>query len=132
VDRERLRVAAIGYALVGALAVGVPAFFAPHAFYDHFPFVTAWVDKLPPYNEHLVRDVGELYLGFAVLFAWAIRRASLTVPVCTAFIVSQALHTAFHLFHLNGFGAVDAIAEIASLATLVIVPAVAIAAARRA
>ena len=51
--------------------IGLTAAFAPHAFYDDFPFVTHWVNLLPPYNEHLVTDVGGLYLGFAVLFGWA-------------------------------------------------------------
>jgi hypothetical protein len=43
----------------------------PRTFYDDFPFGRAWVEMLPPYNEHLVSDVGGFYLGFALLFAWA-------------------------------------------------------------
>jgi hypothetical protein len=56
----------------------------------------------------------------------------LTVPVCAAFIVSQVLHTAFHLAHLDGFGVADGVGQIVSLSLLVVVPAVAIGAARRA
>ena len=60
------------------LAVGVIAAFAPRTFYDDFPFVSSWVDQLPPYNEHLTTDVGAFYLGFGVLFAWA----ALTLERC--------------------------------------------------
>src|SRR5882757_2805799 len=63
--------AALGFLAAAAILIGVTAAFAPRTFYDDFPFVTHWVELLPPYNEHLVTDVGGLYLGFAVLFAWA-------------------------------------------------------------
>ena len=69
----RLRCARACLALmcVYTLSIGATAAFAPHTFYDDFPFLAHWVDRLPPYNEHLVTDAGELYLGFAVLFGWA-------------------------------------------------------------
>ena len=51
---------ALGFLLVAVLLVGLPAAFAPRTFYDDFPFVAHWVELLPPYNEHLVTDVGGL------------------------------------------------------------------------
>ncbi len=104
--------------------VGLPAAFAPHAFYDDFPFVTHWVDLLPPYNEHLVTDVGGLYLGFATLFgfaAWTMQ-PTLVRAACAAWLVPAVLHLIFHASHLKSFGAGDAIGEILSL-TLLVVPA---------
>lgn len=88
----------------------------------------AWVSLLPPYNEHLVTDVGGLYLGFAVLFAWAARtlERALVHAVCAAWLLTATLHLIFHVGHLEGFGTADAIAEIASLALLLAPPAVAI------
>ena len=63
--------AALGFLFLAALTIGLTAAVLPRTFYDDFPFLAHWVELLPPYNEHLVTDVGGLYLGFAVLFAWA-------------------------------------------------------------
>ena len=119
---------ALAILLVSALAVGLPATLAPHAFYGDFPFLRHWVDLLPPYNEHLVTDVGGLYLGFAVLFAWAAwtLQATLVRAVCAAWLLTAAIHLIFHATHLDHFSTGDAIAELASLAFLLIPPPVAI------
>lgn len=120
--------AALAILLVSALSIGLPATLAPHAFYDGFPFVRHWVDLLPPYNEHLVTDVGGLYLGFAVLFAWAAwtLQATLVRAACAAWLLAAAIHLAFHVTHLDGFSAGDAIAQVASLALLLLPPPLAI------
>ncbi|MGN6587199.1 MAG: DUF4345 family protein [Solirubrobacterales bacterium] len=114
------------------LYIGALATFAPHTFYDDFPFFAHWVELLPPYNEHLVTDVGGLYLGFAVLFGWAAWRPdpNLTRAASVAFFVVVVIHLVFHAAHLEGFGTADAVGEIASLASLLVPPAVALWAAR--
>jgi len=111
-----------------ALSVGAVAAVAPHTFYADFPFFAHWVEMLPPYNRHLVTDVGGLYLGFAVLFAWAAiaLEATLVRAASTAWLLAAALHLLFHATHLDGFGSADAVAEIASLAFLLLPPVVAI------
>jgi hypothetical protein len=43
---------------VSAAAVGLPATVAPRSFYDGWPFGRGWVELLPPYNQHLIGDVG--------------------------------------------------------------------------
>jgi hypothetical protein len=119
---------ALGFLFLAAVTIGLTAAFAPRTFYDDFPFLAHWVELLPPYNEHLVTDVGGLYLGFAVLFAWAawgLERA-LVLPLCVAWLLAATIHLVFHIGHLSGFSSGDAIAEIASLALLVVAPAVAI------
>jgi hypothetical protein len=120
--------AALAVLLIAALSVGLPATLAPHTFYEGFPFIRHWVDLLPPYNEHLVADVGGLYLGFAVLFAWAARtlQPTLVRAVCTAWLLAAAIHLIFHATHLDDFSTGDAVAELASLAFLLIPPPVAI------
>jgi hypothetical protein len=120
--------AALAILLLSALAVGLPATLAPHAFYDGFPFVRHWVELLPPYNEHLVTDVGGLYLGFAVLFAWALRslQPTLVRAACVAWLLWAALHLVFHATHLGPYDSGDAIAQVASLAFLLVPPPVAI------
>ena len=119
---------ALGFLFLAAVTIGLTATLAPRTFYDDFPFLAHWVELLPPYNEHLVTDVGGLYLGFALLFAWAARglERALVLPLCVAWLLSAAIHLAFHAGHLDGFSSGDAIAELASLALLVVAPAVAI------
>jgi hypothetical protein len=125
--------AALVILALAAASVGLPATLAPHAFYDSFPFLTHWVDRIPPYNEHLVTDVGGLYLGFTVLFAWAgwTLQPTLVRAVCSAWLLAAALHLGFHATHLDTVDTVDAIAEVASLAFLLIPPPVAIWAVQR-
>ncbi|HET7053954.1 MAG TPA: hypothetical protein VFI09_08580 [Solirubrobacterales bacterium] len=119
---------ALAILLFSAASVGLVAAFAPHAFYEDFPFLRHWVELLPPYNEHLVTDVGGLYLGFAVLFAWAAwtLQPTLVRAVCCAWLLTATLHLIFHITHLEGFGTGDAIGQSASLAFLLIPPPVAI------
>ncbi len=119
---------ALAYLCLTAALIGLTATLAPRAFYDDFPFIAHWVDLLPPYNEHLVTDVGGLYLGFAVLFAWSawsLERVLLRA-VCFAWLLAAALHLIFHVRHLNGFGTGDAVAEIVSLALLLGAPLLAL------
>lgn len=60
-------------ALINAIT-GLQAAVAPRAFFDDFPLGHGWVAALPPFNEHLITDVGGFYLAFAVLFGWAAAR----------------------------------------------------------
>lgn len=131
--RRNLTKPALTVAAVGALSVGLPALLAPKAFYEDFPWLASWVDRLPPYNEHLVTDVGGLYLAFGLLLGWAARRPSreLVVPVSLAFAVSALAHLAYHLTALDGFSAADAAAQTASLLVLAVAPLVAAAEVRR-
>jgi hypothetical protein len=117
---------------VSALLIGVTATVSPRTFYDDFPFLAHWVDLLPPYNEHLVTDVGGLYLGFAVLFGWAAWSLDPTLirAVSIAWLLTATLHLFFHAGHLEGFSTADAVAEIASLALLLAPPPLAIWASR--
>jgi hypothetical protein len=120
--------AALAFLFASAALIGLIATLAPRTFYDDFPFVSHWVDLLPPYNEHLVTDVGGLYLGFAILFAWAARTLDRTLvqAVCTAWLLTATLHLIFHVSHLEGFTTADGIAEIATLALLLAPPPIAI------
>jgi hypothetical protein len=119
---------ALGFLFVSALTIGLTAAALPHTFYDDFPFLAHWVVLLPPYNEHLVTDVGGLYLGFALLFAWAAWTLdrTLVLAVSVAWLLAAAIHLFFHAGHLDHFGTADAIAEIVSLALLLVPPPIAV------
>jgi hypothetical protein len=107
------------------LFLGLTAAIVPHVFFDDFPFLAHWVERLPPYNEHLVSDVGGLYLGFAVVIAFAAWRLErgLVVAACAGFLTVSLLHLLFHATHLEGFSGLEGAEELAALASLVI-PAV--------
>jgi hypothetical protein len=124
--------AALWISAASAAGVGLLAAFAPRAFYDDFPFLGHWVDRLPPYNEHLVTDVGALYLAFALLFAWAAvtLQRQLVQAACAGWILFGVLHFAFHARHLHGFGTADAVGELVSLAVVAALPLLALWAAR--
>jgi hypothetical protein len=116
-----------------AALVAVPASITPRYFYDSFPLGLSWVDKLPPYNEHLVSDVGGFYIAFALLFAWAATtlRRSLIVPLCVAYTIAAIVHFVYHVTHLDGFDTADVIAQTISLALVVALPILAAVAAPR-
>jgi hypothetical protein len=124
-QKPRLARAALGALLAATLLIGLTAFVLPRTFYEDFPFLTHWVNLLPPYNEHLITDVGGLYLGFALLFGWAAWTLDrvLSRAVCAAWTLAAGLHLIFHAAHLEGFGAADALAEILALALLLVPPA---------
>jgi hypothetical protein len=123
--KPRLARAALSLLFASSLLIGLTAFAVPRTFYEDFPFLTHWVNLLPPYNEHLITDVGGLYLGFAVLFAWAARTLDRTLSraVCVAWLLTAGLHLIFHAAHLDGFSAADAVAELTALALLLAPPA---------
>jgi hypothetical protein len=120
--------AALWITAASAAGVGLIAAFAPRTFYDDFPYVGHWVDRLPPYNEHLVTDVGALYLGFALVLAWAAAtlRRELVQAACAGWILFSVLHLVFHARHLDGFGTGDAVQELVSLAVVIALPLIAL------
>lgn len=123
-DSGNLIKASLAILAFAALSVGLPATFAPATFFDDYPFFTAWIGLLPPYNEHLVTDVGGLYLGFGLLFTWALIKPSrqLILPLCIGWFIAQALHFVFHISHLEGFGTGDAVSQTIGLAVITLVP----------
>jgi hypothetical protein len=128
VRSRRTARAALWLLVLSAASIGIPATIAPHTFYADFPFFAHWVELLPPYNQHLTTDVGGLYLGFAVVFAWAAwtLQPTLVRAASSAWLLTAGIHLGFHATHLGGFGGADAIAELTSLAILLVPPLAAI------
>jgi hypothetical protein len=115
--------------------VGGWATTAPHSFYSSFPLPGHhWVSLSPPYNEHLVRDVGGLYLALFVVSVWSVVRPRQETFVVTglAWEVFSIPHLTFHAAHLDGVKTSDAVGEIASLAGTVLLAALLAVPARRA
>jgi hypothetical protein len=130
--RPELARAALLVLCAYCLFIGFVAVAAPRTFYNDFPFLAHWVDKLPPYNAHLITDVGGLYIGFGVvvgLAAWRLERG-LVIAACAGFLTVSVPHLLFHATHLGGFGELDAIAEMAALGSLLVPPLLALWASR--
>lgn len=111
---------------VPAVVVGVWAAFAPRSFYEDFPgFGQVWVRPDGPFNEHLVRDVGELNLALAfVTLAAVVWCTPLLVRlVAGAWLVEGVPHLVYHLRHLDPLAS-DA--KVASIGGLVIGPVLAV------
>lgn len=112
----------VGLAIVAAteILVGVVALLFPRSFYAHVP----GVDLLPPYNEHLLTDVGELNLALAlglVVAAVSLQRL-LVRTVLTGYLVYAVPHLVFHSTHLAGFGAGTALTQTIGLSIAVVLP----------
>lgn len=118
-----------GLVVLGLFAVmpGLWAWLAPQSFYDDFPGLGfAWISLEPPFNEHLVRDVGTFYLAFGVMFfaaAWKMVR-TLTLVVLGGWLVFALPHFLFHLFAGGIFDDVERLTQILSLAAVVVLPGV--------
>lgn len=81
---------------------------------------------LGPYNEHLVRDVGGLYLALMTISVWAALRSrddtfGLVGLAWEAFSVP---HLVFHAAHLNIYEAVDRVGNAVALGGTVVLSAV--------
>ncbi|GAA2849021.1 hypothetical protein Acy02nite_01190 [Actinoplanes cyaneus] len=108
-------VATVILALNAAL-VGVWAGAFPLSFYRDFPWPGAhWVSALGPYNEHLVRDVGGLYLALLVLSVAALRRPVLRTTAGGAWLIFSAEHFLWHAFHLDVFPRFHQVASMVAL-----------------
>ncbi len=115
------------------LGNGLYALLAPRSFYEDFPLGRGWVEALPAYNEHLVRDVGGLFLGTAVVLLAAARSLDrrLVIVATASFLCFSVPHTIYHLLNLGPYDAFDAVANAIALGATVVVPAWILAVARR-
>lgn len=101
------------------LFIGIWALVFPREFYADFPAFGfgSWVSGDGPFNEHLLRDVGELNLALAGAGLVAIlARTPVTLVVAgrvvaVAWLVYSIPHLGYHLEHLSGLATKDAIAE---------------------
>ena len=112
---------AVGYALVGFWAA-----FAPRSFYTDFPGAGRhWISPDGPYNQHLIRDVGELNLALLVVVVAAAVTLSLPLvrAALVATLVNGVLHVVYHLGHVDMFSSGD---QVAIIGSLVLAPVVAL------
>lgn len=125
VTRHRFAIRAVLVQLGGIqFVLGLYALFIPLSFYEDFPLGRNWVEVLPAYNEHLVRDVGGLFLGagFLLLVA-AVRLERRWVGIALiSYLLFSIPHTVWHLFNLEPYSTGDAIGNAVTLAATVLLP----------
>lgn len=112
------RIAAGGLGLIAAFMapVGVLAAFFPRSFFDDFPLGRGWIAADGGvYDEHLVRDVGGLFLALIVVTVWAIWRRPAARPVAAAWLLEGVLHVTYHAGHLDAYDTIDKVGLIGSL-----------------
>ena len=112
--------------VLGAIQLtdGLYALFAPRSFYEDFPLGRGWVEALPAYSEHLVRDVGSLFLATAVVLlaaAFFLGRRLVAITL-VSFLVFSIPHFVYHSFNLEPYSAGDAIANVVGLLFTVVAP----------
>lgn len=79
----------------------------PRSFYDDFPTVN--LD--PPYNEHLITDIGGLGLALAGILwfaAWALDN-KVMISALIGYLIYAALHFLFHVRHFEHFSLPEAL-----------------------
>jgi hypothetical protein len=118
-----LRRTVLGMLVLLAAFVGLWAAAFPSSFYTSFPgFGLTWISTDGPFNEHLIRDVGDLYLGFgAAALAAAISRSAIPGRVVgVGWSLFGVLHLGYHLAHLDG-SVVDRLGNIIGLGLSLVV-----------
>ncbi len=119
---------------LGAL-VGVWALFFPAAFYDVFPGLgLLWISVDGPFNEHLIRDVGALYLALTAggVTAALSRGVAGGRAIGVAWAVFSVPHLVYHVDHVHLVNPLDAVAQLTALCiTLLLTVPLLLPAARR-
>ncbi|MEV0372533.1 hypothetical protein AB0I10_22330 [Streptomyces sp. NPDC050636] len=101
------------------LTIGIWQLFSPRSFFD-----MPWVAALPPYNEHLMRDLGAMNLALAIMLGAAayVSERRLTYVALLAYLAFNLPHLAFHTTHFGHQSAASARALVAVLALGVLWP----------
>lgn len=109
------------------LLIGAWASLSPRSFYDEFPGGgRAWVAADGPYNEHLIRDFGDLNMaiGVVALVAAVTMVRAAVVAAGLAWVVYSLPHLVYHLRHLDVYDTSDQVTSIVSLIGSLVLPVV--------
>jgi hypothetical protein len=114
-------------AVLGAVHAwwGVWAWVWPRQFYETFPgFGHRWTAAYPPYNEHLVSDLGATFLtlAFLLVVGAAMRNRGVRTVVLAGVALFGALHLTFHATHSGTMAGFDLGASLLFLAVGVLAP----------
>ncbi|WDZ90958.1 hypothetical protein [Nocardiopsis sp. HUAS JQ3] len=123
----KLRYASLGLLAAVGLYTGLWAYFAPTSWYANFPGLgLSWLPQLGPYNEHLSKDVGAMFLALAVLTLVtlsSVRNTRLVQTTGAVWLVFNVLHLIYHVQHLDMYDMRDQVLNAVSLSALVLLSA---------
>jgi hypothetical protein len=128
---RRVGLGALG---VVELAWGGWAYLAPARFFASFPgFGHRWTYGYPPYNEHLVTDLGATFvtLGVLLVVAAALDDRRVSAVALVGVLVFNALHLGYHAMHRGTMGGTDYGFSLLSLVLGILVPLALLALVRR-
>jgi heme/copper-type cytochrome/quinol oxidase subunit 4 len=118
-----LRYTCLGLLALTALYTGIWAYFSPEGWHASFPgFGLSWLPQLGPYNEHLAKDAGAMFLAMAALTIITLRyvRDNRAVQTTGAvWLVFNVLHLIYHMQHLHMYETSDQVLNVVSLSSLV-------------
>ena len=112
--------AGVWFLTVVEVVVGLVATLAPQAFYDYVP----WVDRVPPFSEHLMRDYGAMNLSLVLVFVVAaitMERRMVRIAL-GAYLLFAIPHLIFHVTHLENFTMAAAVGQTIVLTLAVLLP----------
>ena len=125
--RPRVERVALGLIALFMLPAALQAAFTPRSFFDDFPLGRSWIAHHgDAYNEHLVRDVGALFVALIVVTSWTVLRNQSGRGVASAWLVQGVLHLIFHARHLDGYGTADKFGLVGSLVFVPVLALVAV------
>jgi hypothetical protein len=108
------------------LSWGGWAYFAPAQFFADFPgFGHRWTAAYPPYNQHLIADLGATFLtiGALLVVAAALDDTRITTVVLAGAMLFNLLHLVFHATHEGTMAGTDYPLSLLALLFGVLVPA---------
>ncbi|MEU6765865.1 hypothetical protein ABZ916_25515 [Streptomyces sp. NPDC046853] len=110
----------LGLLALSQFGVGFWQLFAPRSFYG-----SLWVSALPPYNEHLMRDLGAMGVALGVVSAAAARSMEprLVSVALVADLTFTVPHLVFHSTHPGGLSAGSTVMLLGLLGGAVLLPA---------
>ena len=97
-SNDRIARGALGCIALFMTLTALQAAFFPRSFFDDFPFGRGWVAaEGGTYDEHLVRDVGVLFLALIIVTVWSAWTGNGVVAVAIAWLVQGVLHLWYHV-----------------------------------
>ncbi len=100
------------------LAWGAWARLSPRSFFDSFPgFGQRWLAAYPPYNVHLVTDLGAtlLTLGLLLLVGAMSAERRVRARALAGFLIFSTIHLTFHATNPGTLSTTDVVVSTSSL-----------------
>ncbi|GAA4568960.1 hypothetical protein [Planotetraspora kaengkrachanensis] len=104
------------------------AYGAPRHWYENFPGMgRSWLPQLGPFNEHLAKDAGAMFLALTVLgliALWQVKNTMFMQVTALVLLTFNVLHLIYHMRHLHVYGDLDKALNVVVLILLVVLPLV--------